>query len=183
MSLVPRAPEGLEMSLVPVIVAGIAFESVNAKSGAMDAWIVWLAVAVAAGGVLSVQVGVNTLLSRQLGGPLQATLASFLVGSVALLAASVVQRWQWPSLARIGHVPVGMWSGGLLGAFYVVATIALSPRLGAATLFGVIVAGQMATAVLLDHLGALGFAAHPVTAWRIVGVLLLVSGAVLIRAS
>ena len=46
-----------------------------------------------------------------------------------------------------------MWCGGLLGAFYVGATIVLSPRLGAATLFGVIVAGQMATAVVLDHFG------------------------------
>lgn len=148
----------------------------------MGAWI-WLAVAVAAGGVLSVQAGVNVLLSRKLGGPLHATLASFVVGSFALLGVSLVQRREWPSLERIGHVPVATWSGGLLGAFYVLATIELSPRLGAATLFGVIVAGQMATAVLLDHFGVLGFAVHPVTAWRVVGVLLLISGVVLIRAS
>lgn len=143
----------------------------------------WLALAFVAGGVLSVQAGVNTRMSRELGGPLQGTLASFLTGSVVLLAASWIKRAPWPGIDRMGHVPIAMWSGGLLGALYVGITIVLSPRLGAATLFGVVIGGQMAMAIVLDHFGALGFAAHPVTALRIVGVLLVVSGVVLIRAS
>lgn len=144
---------------------------------------VWLALAVAAGSVLSVQAGVNSLLARRLGGPLEATLASFLTGLVALIAAGWIKRSPWPGIDRVVHVPLPMWCGGLLGAFYVGATIFLSPRLGAATLFGVIVAGQMVTAVVLDHFGLLGFAAQPVTALRIVGVVLVISGVVLIRTS
>jgi bacterial/archaeal transporter family-2 protein len=149
----------------------------------MGGFFIWLALAVAAGGVLSVQAGVNTLRARRLGGPFQATLASFLTGSVVLLAAFWVKRLPWPGIDRMRHVPLAVWCGGLLGAFYVGATIVLSPRLGAATLFGLIVAGQMATAVVLDHFGVVGFAAHPVTVLRVVGVALLVSGVVLIRAS
>jgi len=149
----------------------------------MAGWVAWLAVAVVAGGVLSVQAGVNTVLARRLGGPLQATLASFLVGSVALLALSWARRRTWPSIDEMGRVPAPLWSGGLLGAFYVVATIVLSPRLGAATLFAVSIAGQMVAAIVLDHFGALGFASHPITVLRIIGVALVVSGVVLIRSS
>ncbi|HXX70500.1 MAG TPA: DMT family transporter [Polyangiaceae bacterium] len=143
----------------------------------------WLALAVLAGGVLSVQAGINTLLSRELGGPLQGTLASFLTGSVVLLAAWGIKRSPWPGIDRMGQVPLVTWSGGLLGALYVGITILLSPRLGAATFFGVVVGGQMATALVLDHFGALGFAVHPITALRVVGIALVVSGVVLIRAS
>jgi transporter family-2 protein len=73
------------------------------------------------------------------------------------------------------------WSGGLLGAVYVVATIVLAPRLGAATLIAAVVAGQMIASVLLDQYGLVGFPVHPLSALRLLGAGLVIGGVVLIQ--
>ena len=78
-------------------------------------------------------------------------------------------------------MPGWVWLGGLLGALYVVGVIYLAPRLGAATMIGFIVTGQLLTSLLLDHFGVVGFPLHPVNGWRILGALLLVTGVILIR--
>ena len=73
------------------------------------------------------------------------------------------------------------WVGGLLGAVYILVTIVVAPRLGAATLVAALVAGQMVASMLLDHFGWVGFAVHPITPWRLAGAVLIVSGVVLVR--
>jgi transporter family-2 protein len=57
----------------------------------------------------------------------------------------------------------------------------LLPRLGAATVVALIVLGQMLGSMLFDHYGWLELPKHPADWQRIVGVLLLICGAVLIR--
>ena len=73
------------------------------------------------------------------------------------------------------------WSGGLLGAAYIVGTIVLAPRLGAATLIAALVAGQMIASLLVDHYGWVGFAEHPISPLRLAGAVLIVAGVVLVR--
>lgn len=136
--------------------------------------------AVLAGAVLAVQVGVNVQLRNSLGDPITSTLVSFVVGSIGLAVYAVVTRAPWPSMPSLSQAPVWQWTGGLLGAVYVVSTILVGPRLGAATLLSLVVAGQMIAAMVLDHHGWLGFAQHAVNVSRVAGALLLVAGTVLI---
>ena len=71
-----------------------------------------------------------------------AATVSFVVGTVALALCSLgVGRW--PTIAVLIEAPWWVWTGGLLGAVFVVTTAALAPTLGAATLLSVAVAGQM----------------------------------------
>jgi transporter family-2 protein len=77
--------------------------------------------------------------------------------------------------------PWWIWTGGLLGAFLVASTVVLAPRLGAASMIALIVAGQMTASVALDHFGWLGYQLHPLNGMRILGVFLLVGGVTLIR--
>lgn len=136
--------------------------------------------AFAAGVVLIVQVGVNTTLRSALGEPVVAALISFLVGSVALVGFLLLSRTSWPARAQWVEIPWWAWFGGILGAFYVVSTIIVGPRLGAAALLALIVLGQLVTSLLVDHFGWLGFPQHPVTALRLLGALLLFGGMLLI---
>ncbi len=136
--------------------------------------------AFAAGAALIVQVGVNTTLRGALSAPVLAALLSFVVGSVALAAFLLVSRTEWPGRAQWGAIPWWAWLGGILGAFYVVSTILAGPRLGAAALLALIVLGQLATSLLVDHFGWIGFPQHPVTALRLMGALLLFGGMLLI---
>ena len=59
-------------------------------------------------------------------------------------------------------------------------TITFSNRLGAAGWLGVVVTGQVLTSVVLDHFGLVGFAEHPATPWRLLGVALLLAGAAIV---
>ena len=55
------------------------------------------------------------------------------------------------------------------------------PRIGAPLAFGLVVAGQMIMSILLDQFNLLVTQQHPINAWRILGVLLIIAGVVVIR--
>lgn len=140
-----------------------------------------VAVALVSGASLPVQAGVNSALRHHVGRPEIAALVSFSVGFLALLTWVLVTRQPWPSAAQAGRAPWWTWTGGLIGAFYVTTVVLLTPRLGVAATLAISVAGQMATAVALDHFGALGVPVHAFSPARALGAMLLVAGVVLIR--
>jgi bacterial/archaeal transporter family-2 protein len=136
--------------------------------------------AFAAGVLLIIQVGVNATLRHGLGTPVAAALMSFLVGSVALLVFLFATRSPWPGRAQLAAAPLWAWLGGFLGAFYVVSTIIVGPRLGAAAMLALIVLGQLTASLLVDHFGWLGFPRHALTPLRLCGAALLFGGVLLI---
>jgi transporter family-2 protein len=145
--------------------------------------LVLLLVALLAGVALTVQVALNAQLRTWTVSPVVATLVSFLVGSATLLVYALAARAQLPPVTRMAAAPWWVWAGGVLGAGYVLATIVLAPRLGPGVLFGAVVAGQMAAAVVVEHYGWLGFQPQPVNAARLAGVAMIVGGVVLLRRS
>ena len=142
----------------------------------------YLAFAVAAGAMLPIQFGINAQLSQWVGSPVRAAFVSFLVGAIVLLVISAFVRKPLPSLARLGDVPWWVWTGGLLGAFYVAGSIVAAPKLGAVTLAAAIIFGQTLTSVLADQFGWVGFEEHHATPGRLAGVVLVGVGVVLVRA-
>jgi transporter family-2 protein len=136
--------------------------------------------ALVAGCMLPLQAGVNTALAEWVGGPVRASLVSFVVGTLVLLAIALVFFRDRPT-ENLGGAPWWIWVGGLLGAFFVVASVVTAPRLGAATMVVLLVAGQAVAALVLDHYGWVGFPVHHVTPGRIVGVALLAGGVALVR--
>ena len=139
-----------------------------------------LLLALLAGLLLPLQAGINSHLRSSLGHPLVATLVSFLVGTVAIALLMLGLRVSIPAAGfRTG--PWWNWTGGLLGAVYVLVTVVVAPRLGAATMIATIIAGQMLASLLLDHYGVAGYAPHAVNAWRVAGALLVIAGVILIQ--
>jgi bacterial/archaeal transporter family-2 protein len=142
----------------------------------------YVLLALVGGAMLPIQFGINAQLAEWVGGSVRAAFVSFVIGTVALLAAVLVTaRGGWPD--RAGSAPWWVWIGGLLGAFYVVASIVTAPKLGAVTLVAVILAGQAVASLTLDHFGWVGFEEEPVTLVRVVGMLMLAGGVVLVRLS
>jgi len=135
-----------------------------------------------AGGLLALQAPTNALLSRAGGSPILAALISFAVGTIALLVAwlSGANR---PGAAPFATLPWYAWMGGLYGACFVAIAAYGAPRIGLASLITIGIAGQIAMALLLDHLGAIGLPREPLSMGRILGALLVVAGVVLVRRS
>lgn len=140
----------------------------------------YMIIALLAGALLPMQAAINAQLRYALGTAVQAALVSFAVGTLALIAYALAVRSGLPDSRMVSQAPWWVWSGGLLGAAYVLSAIIVTPRLGAASLLGLALAGQLIAALVMDHYGLLGLAVQPLSSLRVLGVLLLVAGVALI---
>jgi transporter family-2 protein len=140
----------------------------------------FLLLAVAAGGALPFQAGINARLATFIGGPIRASAISFAVGTVVLVLLALVATRGVASTARLGSVPWWGWLGGAVGAGYVASTVAAAPRLGALNLFAAVIFGQLLCSVVLDHYGVL-YREQSLSGGRIAGVVLLAAGVALVR--
>lgn len=123
--------------------------------------------------VVAVQPSINARLARLIG-VLESSCISFAVGTVALLiTVLLVGRGNMR-----GITGASWWelSGGLLGALFVTMTIFVVPRIGTAAAMAAIIAGQLATGILMDHFGLLGGRHIPLDSSRLLGVVLLMAG-------
>ena len=146
----------------------------------MFSYALFVILALLTGVTIAVQTGINTQLRSFLGSPLQAVFVSFMVGTV-LVALTLLGRREAPLFARWREMPWWMWLGGVCGLFIVSTNIVVAPRLGAALLISLAIAGQLTTALVLDHYGAFGFPVHTISLARVAGAVLLLAGVVLIR--
>jgi transporter family-2 protein len=141
---------------------------------------VWIALALMAGAMLPIQGGLNAKLAKSIHSPLYASMISFVTGALVLIICVVF--WRQPlNSAGFKDAPYYVWIAGALGAVYVTAVILAFPRIGPTLTFGLVVAGQMIVAVVLDHFNVLTAAQHPVNIWRVLGIALILTGVVIVR--
>ena len=144
-------------------------------------WLLLLPVALVAGMAAPTQFAINSQLRQVVGGPVLAGAISFLVGTVILFAAAAVVSRSVPKLGPTMSAPPWMYLGGLLGAFYVCASIVLTPRLGVATTIGLFLAGQVMASIVIDHFGLFGIPVQPASIPRILGALLIIVGVAVVQ--
>jgi transporter family-2 protein len=142
--------------------------------------VLWIILALVSGAFLPIQAVLNARLGKTIGSPFYASMISFVIGVFSLLLYILFTQQQ-VALAEIKKAPWYVFAGGTLGAFYVTAIILAVPRIGPALTFGLVVAGQMLIAIILDHFNILVAQQHSINIWRILGVILIVSGVLIIR--
>lgn len=136
----------------------------------------------AAGGMISLQAPTNAMLAKAGGSPVLAALISFAVGTVTLLVVWLATGPR-PRVSSFAGLPAYAWFGGAYGALYVAAAAYAAPKIGLASLITIGIAGQIAMALWLDHVGALGLPRDPLSVGRVAGALLVIAGVVLVRRS
>ena len=132
-----------------------------------------------AGVLVGLQAPVNSRLGRTIGS-VQAATFSFVVGTVALALVASLFYGGLGSFGEVGKAPVWALVGGLLGAVYVTVAILTVRTLGVSGLTAIVIAGQLAAAVVIDRFGLLGIAKQPIGVQRVVGLVLLVVGVLLV---
>ena len=137
-----------------------------------------LGLAALGGMAIALQALINARLQQAAGNPVLAATISFAVGLVGLLLVLPVQAGGPQTLSQAQW---WTWTGGLLGAFYVVISILLVPRIGAAALISSAVLGQMVFSLVADHYGFLGTQVRTASPARLLGGALLIAGVFLIR--
>ncbi|HSD93415.1 MAG TPA: DMT family transporter [Methyloceanibacter sp.] len=137
--------------------------------------------ALGAGALISLQAPINAEAAARLGNPIAASTLSFCVGTVALIAITLLLR-QDVNFSALKTMPLYvLLSGGLLGAMYVTANLMLAPRIGVAALIALGIAGQLVAALLLDRYGLFDLVARELSIGRIGGTLMVIAGAVMVR--
>lgn len=133
------------------------------------------------GAVLTTQVGGNTLLGRSLNNPFIPAAVNMVTGLVFTALLLLIVHKPLPAAEQLRAAPWWTWlAGGFLGTAYLTGNILLAPKLGAATLVGLVVTGQLLFAVLADNYGWVGFEPHPATIWRALGCVLMMGGVILV---
>src|SRR5512147_892889 len=119
------------------------------------------------------------------------------VGFQSPIAGTMGQRLGGTSSSLIVHLSGAILSGALLflrggenirdwrslpwymlfaGAFGVILYLTISvtlPRLGGTMMVTLIIIGQLLVGMLVDHFGWLGVPVHPINAFRVLGILIL----------
>jgi transporter family-2 protein len=142
----------------------------------------YILLAVVAGAMMPTQAATNNKMAVVLGNnPILAAFISFFIGTVALFVYVLASGTPLGDMASAKNAPPIAWVGGILGAFFVTATVTLVPRLGVALTFSLIIAGQMIVTLIIDHYGLLGVPVKEISLTRIGGILLITAGVILIR--
>lgn len=150
----------------------------NGPGGYMDVW-VW-AVVMLAGCLMPVQPVLNAWAAHALESPWWAAFLSFAGGTGVLLVLALVFSGL-PSVKAVAALPpVVLWAGPL-GALFVTATLVAVPRLGVFPVMVLLVAGQLLTAVVMDHYGWMGVPRVPLSWSRVLGGILVFAGVLLVR--
>ena len=141
----------------------------------------WPILVALGGAALTVQVACNARLRTATGSPVLTTLISVFVTLVSLVlwwASGTTVRGSVPAF---GSVPKWAWIGGLFATYYLVASLVALPKLGAAAVFSLVIAGQLVGALILDSTGSFGVNQIPLNMSRIVGTALLLGGVILMQ--
>jgi transporter family-2 protein len=146
----------------------------------MQSRLLFIVIALALGAILPMQAAINYRLAKISGNSVMAAFISFAVGTFALLIFLILAG-QFKTGFISAQSPWWIWTGGLLGTFFVAGIVVLLPRLGVALSFSLVLAGQMFAAILFDQFGWLGVAVREISAGKIIGSILLIIGVILIR--
>ena len=138
-------------------------------------------VALLVGAGYPIQAGINATIAQFHGHPLYAALTNTVVASLVLLVVILVLRLPLPQAASLAAAPLWAWTGGFLGAFFVLSSLVLAPKLGAAVFVSTTIVGTMAASLVIDHTGFLVYKAQPISPLRAVGAILVVAGMFMIQ--
>jgi len=146
-----------------------------------EGWKVLLfsAAAFVAGMVFPVQV--NAVMKTHVLTPFRAVAVSFAGGALILFSISVFLEITQQQELRIQSGEIWMWTGGILGGTLVTCNVVGVSIIGAAAYTVISLASQLATAFVLDLIGAFGFTAIAFSVRRALGVGLAIAAAVLFQ--
>lgn len=138
------------------------------------------------GMALTLQAGFNGRLRSKVGSPVLSSFISFLVGTIGLglVLTYTILSGSYSlsdSVNMLKGIRWWMFTGGLLGAFYIFITIFASPKIGFANMFSLVICGQIILSIIFDHFGFLENEIHLINPQRILGVVLLIAGVYVIQ--
>lgn len=141
-----------------------------------------LILALIAGALVPIQTGANTALSNGLDNVLLSTFVVFLVASLTTFLILIIQRPKIPPICKLMTIPWFAWlTGGILGSGYIYLVILTAPKLGMATVLGIVIIGKIFTAMAIDHFGWLSMKINKLSFGKILGAIIMLVGITIVK--
>lgn len=145
--------------------------------------VLYIFAAVAIGASLSLQPPINAAMARILGSPMLAATVSIAISLVLVVPVWLVFGKSGGDLGQIKALPWWVIIGGAIGVIFVAGSVVVAPVLGVTLFFICVIAGQLFASVIADQVGAFGLQAKPVNLMKVIGLCLVIAGAVLVQRS
>ena len=140
----------------------------------------YILAAVLVGALISAQPAWNALIARSIGSSFGAVAINTFIAlccSLALLAWVGTGRI---SVATLIAAPWWAYLAGVVGAVFVASGVFIAPVTGALVFFVCVITGQLIGSTLADHFGAFGLEVKEFSLSRMLGLAMVISGAILV---
>ena len=104
---------------------------------------------------------------------------SVLVSMACALALLLVWERSVSGFRDAAQEPMWLWLGGIMSLLIVLAITIATPRVGVAATIGLVIAGNLVMAAVIDRWGLLGQEEIPITWHRLLGLVFLAAGSAL----
>lgn len=158
-----------------------AAKEASKKKNSLSIWIFRL-VAFIAGVASAIQTGINGYVGTILDSPYITTVLTNIEGIIFLIVVILVTRSKLQVRNTTGtRYPAWIWFGGIYGTLFVIGNIYLAHTIGIGMTVVLTLIGQMLCSLILDTAGILGVPKKKLTANRIIGLVIMIVGAVIIH--
>jgi bacterial/archaeal transporter family-2 protein len=128
-----------------------------------------------------IQIAANSRLREAVQSPALSAVVAFVVGGLLLAILVMSGLFERGDLRGLAKAPWWAWTGGVLAVFSMLAGMVALPSMSSATIIGAAVFGQLIASMVIDHFGWLNVPKVPINMSRIMGAVLLLVGAILMR--
>ena len=169
-----------------VLVVSRAKDKQQNKSGSeRQCFLLWRIFGVIDGMLSTIQIAVNGYLGKVVDSPMKASAISFATGIIFLgITCIVIDRKRCtvkPSKQQKEKHPWWIWFGGILGSLYILANVTLSSQMSTGMTVIILLMGTTTGGLLVDHFGLFGTDKKPVNVMKVLGVLIMIAGAAVIK--
>ena len=142
----------------------------------------WQILALLSGFCLAIQPAVNGHLGIGISSGIQAALISFLIGTILLIAINVILKQMTSvKMAFQKKAPWWFYMGGFFGALYVFFALVITPEIGTGAFVIFVLIGQMIVSLLIDNYGLLRSRVRKVSMIQIIGLIVMLIGAGIVK--
>lgn len=145
--------------------------------------LVWQLIGVSGGAVFAMQPSMNSLLSVGLYSSVHAAFVSFLTATVMLILLVAIMPKDRINIPKIFTVrrPWWSWLGGIIGGTFVTGFAFFASKTGIGILLITSICGMLTNSLIIDKYGLLGAVKKRIGPMQYVGLILVVTGIIILR--
>lgn len=128
---------------------------------------------------IPIMAALNSGLGQQLGSPLAATFAMFVV--VMIVCGAMLVLTGGADFGRFTFERPWLYLGGLFILFYALSITWATPKIGVGNAVFFVLLGQLVAAAMIDHFGLLGALKSEITLRRVAGIAVMAFGVYLAK--